>query len=390
MVSERTLTTREVAARLGVKPATVYAYVSRGLLRSVRGTGGRGSTFAADDVEALVARGGDPRPRTGVAETVATRLTLLEHDELSHRGHPVRELVDRDLAAVAGLLWSGSLDDPPALVADPDAVAVARTVLAGLPPQARLTDRLRVAAAAVAPTDPWRFDLDPDAVRTAGARLVRGLVDAIAPEPDPHAGLATTLWPALTGAPPQPVLLERALVLLADHGLAASTLTARVAASARAHVYAVVTAGLGALDGPAHGTASTAAHRFLAEAFDDPAAAVTERLRAGGTVPGFGHLVYRRRDPRAELLLADLAGTAAADLVDELVGRLDGRPGMFPNVDLALAAMMHAHAMRPDAGEAVFAVARSVGWIAHALEEYAEPGLRFRVEGTYVGARPRR
>lgn len=385
----RTLTTREVAARLGVKPATVYAYVSRGLLRSSRGTGGRGSTFDADEVEALVARDGDPRPRTGVAETVATRLTLLEHDELSYRGHPVRGLLDRDLAAVAGLLWTGSLDAPPALVADPDAVAVARTVLAGLPAGARLTDRLRVAAAALAPTDPWRFDLDPDAVRTAGARLVGGLVAAIAPEP-PSVGIAATLWPVLSSAPPRPAVLERALVLLADHGLAASTLTARVAASARAHVYAVVSAGLGALDGPVHGTASTAAYRFLADALDDPGAAVTERLRAGEGLPGFGHLVYRRRDPRAELLLADLVGTPVGELVDDLVGRLGSRPGMFPNVDLALAALMHAHAMRPDAGEAVFAVARSVGWIAHALEEYAEPGLRFRVEGTYVGVRPRR
>lgn len=64
---------------------------------------------------------------------------------------------------------------------------------------------------------------------------------------------------------------------------------------------------------------------------------------------------------------------------------LAGRPGGFPNVDLALAAVVHAHGLRPDAGEAIFAVARTVGWIAHALEEYAEPGLRFRAEGVYTG-----
>ncbi len=199
------------------------------------------------------------------------------------------------------------------------------------------------------------------------------------------------LWPALAvdpAAPEPPEVLRTALVLLADHGLAASTMAARVAASARAHPYAVVSAGLGALDGPVHGTASTAAHRFLAEALDDPEAAVAERLRAGERLPGFGHSIYRERDPRTAVLLELIAGTEAAALVERLTAAVADRPGVFPNVDLALAAVQHAHGMRADAGEAVFAVARTVGWVAHALEQYADPGLRFRVEGAYVGARP--
>jgi citrate synthase len=156
----------------------------------------------------------------------------------------------------------------------------------------------------------------------------------------------------------------------------------------------VVSAGLGAMDGPYHGTASNLAHRFLAEALDDPVRALSDRLRGGEPLPGFGHRVYRQRDPRAELVLAllrahDAAGPVLA-AVEALRAGLDGRPEAFPNVDLALAAVMHGLDLRPDAGEAVFALARTVGWIAHALEEYRGPGLRFRAEGVYTGRRPPR
>jgi citrate synthase len=167
---------------------------------------------------------------------------------------------------------------------------------------------------------------------------------------------------------------------------------ARVAASARANPYAVVSAGLGALDGHYHGVTSTLAHRFLAEALTDPLGALSERLRMGSAPPGFGHRVYREADPRAELLLAMLRTTPAAgpvlDAIDTITTELGQRRELFPNVDLALAALMHAYDMRPDAGEAIFAVARTIGWIAHAIEEYQEAGLRFRPVGNYTGDRP--
>jgi citrate synthase len=203
--------------------------------------------------------------------------------------------------------------------------------------------------------------------------------------------LAARLWPALGGRRPTPEqerLLTAVLIVLADHDLAVSTLAARVAASARANPYAVVSAGLGALDGPQHGAASTLAHRFLAEALADPVAALAERLRTGSPIPGFGHRVYRTRDPRTALVLDLLGDGAVRAAVDAVAAPLAGRPGGFPNVDLALAAVVHAHDLRPDAGEAIFAVARTIGWIAHALEEYAEPGLRFRAEGVYTGPVP--
>ncbi|HEY2223886.1 citrate synthase [Actinomycetospora sp.] len=377
-----TLTTAEAAVRLGVKPDTLYAYVSRGLLTSTRGTGGRASTFDAAEVDALAARRGAARRPTGVAETITTRLTLLADDEVYFCGLSATDLARTETPErVAALLWLGDLDaELPEPEVD-DVVGPVRDLVAAMPGRPRPTDRLRVAVATLAALDPWRFDLAPAAVVATAMRCRRGMIAALG-----EGGL----WPALVSepAPEPPEVLRTALVLLADHGLAASTMAARVAASARAHPYAVVSAGLGALDGPVHGTASTAAFRFLAEALADPEAAVAERLRAGERLPGFGHSIYRERDPRAAVLLDLIPGTEAAVLVERLTAAVAGRPGVFPNVDLALAAVQHVHGMRPEAGEAIFAVARTVGWIAHALEQYADPGLRFRVEGAYVGRRP--
>ena len=266
-----------------------------------------------------------------------------------------------------------------------------------------------MAVAAASAADPLRHDLDPTAVVGRAETILATAVDALgacpggsqqghlaatqsqqgAPAAAPG-GLAERLWPALAGHPPTPEqtrLLTTILIVLADHDLAVSTVAARVAASARANPYAVVSAGLGALDGPQHGAASTLAHRFLAEALADPVAALAERLRAGTPIPGFGHRIYRTRDPRTALVLDPLGDVPVRAAVDAVTARLAGRPGGFPNVDLALAAVMHAHDLRPDAGEAMFAIARTVGWIAHALEEYAEPGLRFRATGVYVGPR---
>ncbi|WP_431921627.1 citrate synthase [Amycolatopsis tucumanensis] len=372
MGDEGFLTTAEVARRLGVKTETVYAYASRGLLTSVKRPGRRGSLFAVEEVDRLAGRGREP----GVVEGIRTRLTRFDGDEVYYRGERVASLAgERTFESVAHFLWTGELADQPGFPESPEQAGLVRSASAALPATARLTDHLRVGVAVLGAADPLRFDLAPEAVRAAAERLIGVLADAL---PGETAGgtLGERLWPKLTSRPPEPRILDAALVLLADHGLAVSTVAARVAASARANVYAVVSAGMGAMDGHYHGGASTLAYRFLAEARENPVAALSERLRTSGTIPGFGHRIYQRRDPRAEALLALLPEDP---VVDELLGRLAGRADLFPNTDLALAAMMHGFDMRPDAGEAIFAVARIAGWVAHALEEYGEPGLRFRV-----------
>jgi citrate synthase len=395
----RLLTTAEVARRLDVKLDTVYAYVSRGLLTSVRGSRRQGSLFDPDEVDRVARRGREGRSPSGEIERIRTGVTLLEDDELFYRGHRVVELAGvHTFEAVARLLWTGELGVDAVFVAPAERLEVAAGAVATLPPSARLTDRIRVAVAAAAAADPLRYDLAGDAMLRRVEGLIALLVDVLATTVDRPAragALAARLWPALAGRPADPAevrLLDAILVLLADHDLAVSTVAARIAASARAHPYAVVSAGLGAIDGPHHGTVSTLAHRFLGEALADPVGALSERLRGGAPVPGFGHRVYRDRDPRAEFVLTALrehARAAAVLAVVETVREaLADRSAAFPNVDLALAAVIHAFDLRADAGEAVFALARVAGWIAHALEEYDRPGLRFRPEGLYSGPRP--
>lgn len=391
------LTTRQVAERLGVKPETVYAYVSRGLLTSEPADDGRGSTFDRAEVDALRARGRRP---ADLVPAIGTSITLIEDDRHYYRGVAADELADRPFELVAEWLWTGRWAPSVRFAAPPSVIDAARAAVATLSPAGGALDGLRIATLAAAAADPLRFDLSAENVCAAGRTLLAAMVGAL---PGAAGGslpggvggsLTGALWRALSAAPAEVELLNAALVLMIDHDLAASTFAARVAASARAHPYSVVSAALGAMDGPLHGAASGLAHRMLVEVLErgSAAAVVAEHLRAGRRVPGFGHRIYQRVDPRQVALVARLEGIpaaapalAAARAVEATVAR--ERP-LLPNVDLALAVLSVAFGMPAHAGETIFAVARTVGWLAHALEEYAEAPLRMRPSGTYRGLRP--
>jgi citrate synthase len=124
----------------------------------------------------------------------------------------------------------------------------------------------------------------------------------------------------------------------------------------------------------------------------DPVAAVSERLRLGGPVPGFGHRLYPAGDPRAAALLELLAELPAdrdaRAVIDAVAAAVTRSSGIAPNVDFAIAALALLTGMTADAGEAIFAVARTAGWIAHALEEYGDRPARFRPSGRYAGRTP--
>ena len=187
--------------------------------------------------------------------------------------------------------------------------------------------------------------------------------------------------------------MSAALVLLADHELAASTLAARAAASVRADPYAVVGTGLGAMSGALHGGASLGAETLMAAASGpgDVPRVVAELLRRGEKIPGFGHFVYRGGDPRAIVLL-DLVRRAAPKsgqlaVADAVLAEVRQKSLPEPNIDFALATLARVAGMVRGAGEAIFAVARTAGWIAHALEAYAGPGP-LRPRAVYTG-RPR-
>ncbi len=214
------------------------------------------------------------------------------------------------------------------------------------------------------------------------------------PETPPDRSAAARLWSALRadGARPRPAqaaALNAALVLLADHELAASTFAARVAASAWADPYRVVLAGLGPLGGSLHGGAALAVDALLTEAGAPAGAfAAVDRRAATGQVPGFGHRVYRGPDPRARHLLERLDAAAddeqAALTVKAALEAAASLGLALPNVDFALAALARAMQLRPGAASTIFTFARIVGLVAHALEEYPHR-LRFRPRATYVG-----
>ena len=171
-------------------------------------------------------------------------------------------------------------------------------------------ERLQVIVPAMAATDPLRLQLDQPAVLATGRSLIAGMVDCLPAgvTADPGEPIAERLWSRLCDRPASPGLLHAmsaALVLLADHELAASTLAARAAASVRADPYAVVGTGLGAVSGALHGGASLGAETLMAAASgpDDVPRVVAELLRRGEKVPGFGHFVYHGGDPRAIVLL---------------------------------------------------------------------------------------
>ncbi|MFC9124337.1 citrate/2-methylcitrate synthase [Streptomyces sp. NPDC057067] len=405
------LTTREAAERLGVKPETVYAYVSRGQLSSRRTPGGRGSTFDAAEVDALARRTGRREPSSSAGDLVfRTGITLIEPDRYFFRGVDATELArHHGYEEVAEWIWTGELRPGIRFTAADESLAAARRTAAAMPRHSSSTDRLRAAAAAAASSDPLRFDLSPEGVLASARNLIPTLVGALpmAGEPEGGAGegarggagdsLAAQLWEKLTARPADAAsltVLDTALALLADHDLAASTLAARVAASTHAHPYAVVSAGLGVLEGPLHGAASGPAHRMLSEAVDRGGAApvVADHLRAGRRVPGLGHRLYKGEDPRASVLFALLdavpqAAPAMAAARDVVATTARHTP-LHANVDLALAVLSVTYGMPAEAGETVFAVSRTAGWIAHAMEEYTERPLRMRPSGQYTGPRP--
>lgn len=409
---------REAARRLGIKPATLYSYVSRGVLRRRAGEDGRSSLFDAGEVESLARRGRPRHPGAGEF-VIESALTELTGDRACYRGYDITALAARyALEDAAWLLWTGELTgrDRGPWRATEAALRAGRAAQAALPSGTLPLERLGVIIPAMAATDPLRLQLDPPAVIAAGKAILGGLVDCLpaasgpaatatdgtatdgavgpggvgsgadgagqdgAASPPGNVGLTERLWGRLCPGPPGDGLkdaLRAALVLLADHELAASTFAARVAASVRADPYAVVATGLGAAGGALHGGASLGVEALLAAAAgpQDVTRVVGSLLRRGERIPGFGHFVYRAGDPRAAFLLGEIRARAPGSprlaVADALVREVVGRGLPTPNIDFALAVLANVAGMVPGAAEAVFAVARTAGWVGHALEEYA-------------------
>lgn len=392
------MTTEQAAERLGVKVETLYAYVSRGLVASERIPNERRSRYRRADVERLAARGAKGGRAGALEIVVATELTLLDPvGRLYYRGWDVEEAArTASFEEVASWLWTG--ERPPVeFNPSPGLLTAAQRAVAPLE-NATPLDLIRIAVVAMRGADPLRDDRRPAAVAACGRSIVATATEVLAlvgAGPPKGASVARRLWPRLTDRPASKTSvrqLETALVLLADHELAASTLAARVAASTWADPYLVVSAGLAALGGPLHGGSAEACRALIREVSAGQATgaeAVGARLRAEQLIPGFGHSVYLERDPRADVLIDLVAHGSAkpARAANDVLATMRSRDLPFANVDFGLALLAETHGMVDGATEVIFATARIVGWIAHAIEEY-QYRLRFRPRAAYVGPAP--
>lgn len=400
------LTAAQAAARLDVKIETLYVYVSRGLLPRHRTAAG--SQFEPMEIERFAlarrrnGRGQAARIRSAAGSplmVIDTDVALIEDDQLYFRGRNAVDLASTmTFESAAAFVLSGQPEPELAMEGDERAVRAARAVLAAMPPVAGIRDLLEVSVTVLGACDALRATAEPGTVRRVAPALLGGMVDSL-----PSTGnrgssggsLAERLWRKLSRLPAGPAqvgLMNAALVLLIEHDLAISTMAARAAASARAAPYAVVATGLAALDSALHGRSSRACHRLLIDvlAGGHPERALAEAMRdSGHGLPGFGHPLYSGWDPRARYLVDRLAEGAGlgrvADAVHVLAETAESRSGLHPNVDLALAAISVAGDMPSSAAEGIFGIARSVGWLAHAADEYTREPMRMRPSGRYVG-----
>ena len=392
------LSAREAAAELAISPATLYAYVSRGLIRSEPSTDSRSHRYRAEDIRGLKERRGPPSEPRGLRSFDAdlpvldSAICTITEDGPIYRGVNCVDLAEKDtLEHAATLLWDVTVVDPFAPDNCPHVSDDMRTI-AEAARRAAPIDRAIAVLALAASADPRAFTRAADGRAMVGARILRLLVATMlnteASAEPLHLQIAR-IWAGDNKHAPD--LIRRALVLLADHELNASTFTARCAASTGLNLYDAIIAGLAALKGPKHGGAGVLASRLVRTLIDhDVEPVIRERVALGERFAGFGHGVYKRGDPRAKSLLDALARAGAPrKFTREVPERIAEATGEFVNIDYALAVLVHSLRFPSGSELALFAMARSVGWIAHASEQL-QHGKLIRPRARYVGPAPGR
>ncbi|KCZ97233.1 citrate synthase family protein [Hyphomonas polymorpha PS728] len=364
---------------LGVKPQTLYAYVSRGLIASRPDADDpRASLYSAADIETLLKRRRSGRGREAIARAaiswgepvMQTAITTVRRGKLIYRGRDaVRLAAEATLEETAALLWdAGPLP----------AQRAAETRPATLCGKAGALEFLAARAA----TDPPSFGRGPAALANEGASLLSGFCNAITGTGGRgffHQRLARH-WDLSPGGTD---MLRRALVLVADHELNPSTFAARVAASTGAPLAACALAGCATLTGPLHGEASARALAYLKRALEaGPDAALTDISARGQHIPAMGHALYPEGDPRAAALLRWMK---PGPELRRAIRSAEAAAGDAANIDMALAALTVQLNLPDDAPFLIFASGRMAGWIAHAMEQRASNRI-IRPRANYTGS----
>ncbi|KVR01390.1 citrate/2-methylcitrate synthase [Burkholderia ubonensis] len=387
------LSAPEAADVLGVSVSTLYAYVSRGLLRSLPDGDSKRRRYDADEVRLLARRRADAKRAGGVAErsldwgvpVLESRITQIADGRLFYRGADATVLAaDATLEATAARLW----DCPPArLAAAPAATGGFDAAQwqdwarpwAHLAPLERTLVLLPAAAASIPRIRAQGRDAQLDTAALL-LRVATAALAGIAPGDAPlHRQLADAWQVRGRG---EADLLRRALVLCADHELNPSTFAVRCIASTGSHLFGAIAGGLAALAGPRHGGETFRAGTLLDEAARaaDPDRYLAFRLAHDERTAG---------DPRAQALLGALQAAApdrpALRAAFALAARVEAATGQRPTIDFALAALERTLALPDGAAFTLFAAGRTAGWIAHALEQYAD-GKLIRPRARYVGS----
>jgi citrate synthase len=389
--TENFITAEAAAETLGISKATLYAYVSRGLVQT-SGTESdpRRRLYSAQDIAELKKRkstGRKPKEAAAAAldwglPVLSSAITLIENGKLFYRGQDALHLAEQaSLEDIARLLWDCGATDP---FEDPKGVPMRwddafLAAAANLPLAERCQALLPFVSAGRATA--WRRDnrwLWPGAV--ALTRSIAAACTASQPETLlVHLHLAKAWNLDSRGAD----LVRRALVLQADHELNASAFAVRVAASTGASLGACLNAGLSALSGPRHGGMTSLVELLFdeVEQAGDATEVVESRLRRGDSIPGFDHPLYRKGDPRALGILPHLPKNP---LHHDLLTAMEETTGQHPTCDVALVALRRSLGLPRGAALALFAIGRTVGWIAHALEQKDDERL-IRPRARYVG-----
>ena len=388
------LSSADAAARLGVSRQTLYAYVSRGLLHAEAGDSHRESRYLADEVERLAGQRTRGRKPKEVARAtlswglpvLESAITLIEDGRMYYRGvNAVMLAESASVEAVAAHLWQCEAD---AAFAGP-APGLADG-LTGLFAQ----HRGQRAEASLLPLFTAASDDDATALwQRSPQRQAQGCGDLVRllaacllqapPDTAPiHEQCARAWGVDADGAE----LIRMALVLCADHELNASSFTARCIASTGASLRAGIVGGLAALTGGRHG-GTTARGEALWDELDrgDPAAKLRERLARGEDLPGFGHHLYPGGDPRAIALLGRILPQRPA--WQQIIDQAFALVGQRPSVDFALVAVRRHLGLPVGAAFGLFALGRSIGWLAHGLEQRDSQNV-IRPRAAYTGIRP--
>ncbi|MFZ6757165.1 citrate/2-methylcitrate synthase [Undibacterium sp. Ji50W] len=399
---ENLISAREAAQLLGISLPTLYSYVSRGLLQSHLHEGQRARRYLKEEVLRLLVRNTDSKRAGSAAESaidwgvpiLESKITQVSHGKLYYRGLPVDDLArTHTLEQTALILWDShattELQNIHLTGLDtlwPQLMDLSAT----LSPYERAISVLPLLAATVNQTR----DIHPHQHALLWMHLTAAALLGVKPDYQPFHHKLATAWQLDAS---QADLLRAALVVSADHELNVSTFTVRCVASAGVHLGMALVAGLAALSGPKHGGESlrvgSMVRAGLAVGPQGMAEFLQQRLHKHDAshhfsprLPGFGHPLYPNGDPRGALLMSMLDKKTHASLFD-LADAAQDLTGQALNIDYALVAVEIACRLPPGAAQILFALGRTAGWIAHAMEQVAE-GQLIRPRARYVGKFP--